>query len=337
MGKPRRPRHCAPARGAIAARQARKLGANGWRSTAATLAAEEIEAVVVGLAAGAWEYTELKTPPPEEERRAPLTAATILGEDRRRRSAFERRGDRCRSLTRAHARNDAGQSVLPTISPTSPDIAARHTWRSPSSAALRWSPGDWFVPVRRAGNSAGTEADRNRVHGGEAGAQARRAGREGTLLRQRRNLHQARAGHGRHEVRHVRRGRRARRNGGDRAAASCRSMSSGLFGATTNMPSGTAMKPVTCGQSFREIHRDHQHGRRGRLVLADVLSYARRFDPAVVIDAATLTGACVIALGHTATGIIRNDEGAGAAKCSLRANAQANQGGHFRCGTTTRS
>jgi leucyl aminopeptidase len=43
-------------------------------------------------------------------------------------------------------------------------------------------------------------------------------------------------------------------------------------------------------------------------VLADVLSYARRFDPAVVVDAATLTGACVIALGHTATGIFSSDE-----------------------------
>ena len=46
----------------------------------------------------------------------------------------------------------------------------------------------------------------------------------------------------------------------------------------------------------------------GRLVLADVLSYARRFDPAVVVDAATLTGACVIALGHTATGVFSSDD-----------------------------
>ena len=43
-------------------------------------------------------------------------------------------------------------------------------------------------------------------------------------------------------------------------------------------------------------------------MLADVLSYARRFKPAAVIDAATLTGACVIALGHTATGVFGNDE-----------------------------
>ena len=43
-------------------------------------------------------------------------------------------------------------------------------------------------------------------------------------------------------------------------------------------------------------------------MLADVLSYAQRFKPAAVIDAATLTGACVIALGHTATGVMGNDD-----------------------------
>jgi leucyl aminopeptidase len=46
----------------------------------------------------------------------------------------------------------------------------------------------------------------------------------------------------------------------------------------------------------------------GRLVLADLLHYAKRFEPAAVIDAATLTGACVIALGNTASGIFGSDE-----------------------------
>ncbi|RMF67542.1 MAG: aminopeptidase, partial [Calditrichaeota bacterium] len=45
----------------------------------------------------------------------------------------------------------------------------------------------------------------------------------------------------------------------------------------------------------------------GRLILADALSYARRFDPDAVIDLATLTGACVVALGHHATGLLGND------------------------------
>ncbi|MDF2772787.1 MAG: cytosol aminopeptidase, partial [Geminicoccaceae bacterium] len=84
----------------------------------------------------------------------------------------------------------------------------------------------------------------------------------------------------------------------------------GIFGATTNMPSGTAVKPGDVvishlGKSIEIINTDAE----GRLVLADLLSYARRFKPAAVIDAATLTGACVIALGHTATGVLGSDQG----------------------------
>jgi len=82
----------------------------------------------------------------------------------------------------------------------------------------------------------------------------------------------------------------------------------GLIGSTTNMPSGTAVKPgdvvkSMSGKFIEIINTDAE----GRLVLADVLSYARKFKPAAVIDAATLTGACVVALGHTATGVLGND------------------------------
>src|SRR3954466_16000559 len=83
----------------------------------------------------------------------------------------------------------------------------------------------------------------------------------------------------------------------------------GIVGATTNMPSGTAMNPGDVvqahnGKSIEIINTDAE----GRLVLADCLSYARRYDPDVVIDAATLTGACVIALGHSATGVFSSDD-----------------------------
>jgi leucyl aminopeptidase len=83
----------------------------------------------------------------------------------------------------------------------------------------------------------------------------------------------------------------------------------GMIGATTNMPSGTAVKPgdvvrASNGKYIEIINTDAE----GRLVLADVLAYARRFNPAAVVDAATLTGACVIALGHTATGVMGTDE-----------------------------
>src|SRR5439155_7329374 len=83
----------------------------------------------------------------------------------------------------------------------------------------------------------------------------------------------------------------------------------GLVGSTTNMPSGTAVKPgdvvrASNGKFIEIINTDAE----GRLVLADVLAYAKRYAPVAVIDAATLTGACIIALGHSATGVMGSDE-----------------------------
>ena len=83
----------------------------------------------------------------------------------------------------------------------------------------------------------------------------------------------------------------------------------GLVPATENMPSGTAIKPgdvVTSqlGKTIEIINTDAE----GRLILADALSYARRLGPSCVIDIATLTGAIVVALGHTATGLFGTDE-----------------------------
>ncbi len=83
----------------------------------------------------------------------------------------------------------------------------------------------------------------------------------------------------------------------------------GLIPSTENMPSGTAVKPgdvVTShlGKTIEIINTDAE----GRLILCDALSYARRYHPAAVIDIATLTGAIVVALGHTAAGVMGSDE-----------------------------
>jgi leucyl aminopeptidase len=80
--------------------------------------------------------------------------------------------------------------------------------------------------------------------------------------------------------------------------------------ATENMPGGGATKPgdvVTSmsGQTVEILNTDAE----GRLILSDALTYVERFDPACVIDVATLTGACVIALGHVATGLLANTDG----------------------------
>jgi leucyl aminopeptidase len=83
----------------------------------------------------------------------------------------------------------------------------------------------------------------------------------------------------------------------------------GLIPATENLPSGTAVKPGDVvkshlGKTIEIINTDAE----GRLILSDALSYVRRFKPAAVLDAATLTGAVVVALGHHAIGIMGNDE-----------------------------
>ena len=80
--------------------------------------------------------------------------------------------------------------------------------------------------------------------------------------------------------------------------------------AVENMPGGKATKPgdivkSMSGQTIEVLNTDAE----GRLILCDALTYSRRFKPAAVIDVATLTGACVVALGHHRTAIFSNDDG----------------------------
>ena len=76
-----------------------------------------------------------------------------------------------------------------------------------------------------------------------------------------------------------------------------------------NMPSGSAVKPgdvvkSLSGQTIEILNTDAE----GRLILCDALTYAERFKPAVVVDVATLTGACVVALGHHHSGLFTADD-----------------------------
>jgi leucyl aminopeptidase len=84
----------------------------------------------------------------------------------------------------------------------------------------------------------------------------------------------------------------------------------GIVPAVENMPGGNATRPgdvvrSMSGQTIEILNTDAE----GRLILADALTYAERFDPACVIDIATLTGACVIALGNVTSGLFANDDG----------------------------
>jgi leucyl aminopeptidase len=79
--------------------------------------------------------------------------------------------------------------------------------------------------------------------------------------------------------------------------------------AVENLPSGLATKPgdivkSMSGQTIEILNTDAE----GRLILCDALTYARRFKPDTIIDVATLTGACVIALGHHRTAVMSYNE-----------------------------
>lgn len=83
----------------------------------------------------------------------------------------------------------------------------------------------------------------------------------------------------------------------------------GLIPATENLPSGSALKPAdvirgVSGRSIEVVNTDAE----GRLILSDALSFACRLDPKAIVDLATLTGGCVVALGHHAIGLMSPDD-----------------------------
>src|SRR5690554_1301932 len=82
-----------------------------------------------------------------------------------------------------------------------------------------------------------------------------------------------------------------------------------VIAAAENMPDGGASRPgdivtTLSGQTVEILNTDAE----GRLVLCDALTYVKKYNPEAVIDMATLTGACIIALGHHATGLLSNNE-----------------------------
>jgi leucyl aminopeptidase len=83
----------------------------------------------------------------------------------------------------------------------------------------------------------------------------------------------------------------------------------GMVASAENMPGSKATKPgdvvkTMSGLTVEVLNTDAE----GRLVLADALTYAKRFKPKSVVDIATLTGACIVALGHSTSGLLSNDE-----------------------------
>jgi len=296
----------------LAARTAHRLGVGEMVWYSGQITPEETEAITIGLIAGSWEYADLKTPPPESERRKPLEKASILTnntDDFRRALSNGQAIGTGQSLARRLAMMPGNLCTPDYIAQTAGEIAARYgmgitvlgrremeaekmgsflavaqgTPQEPRLIAMEYKGGKPNAkPVVLVGKglcfdsggisikpAQGMEFMKFDMCGG--------AGVLGTMEA---------IGQMKPEVNVV-----------------------GIVGATTNMPSGTAMNPgdvvkAQNGKSIEIINTDAE----GRLVLADCLSYAKRFNPDVVIDAATLTGACVIALGHTASGVFSSDD-----------------------------
>lgn len=296
----------------LAARTAHRLGVGELVWYSGEISPEEVEVITLGLIAGSWEYIDLKSPVPEADRKKPLEKAIILtnntDETRRGLNNGKAIGDG-QSLARRLAMMPGNLCTPDYLAETARDIGKRYgmevtvlgrkdlenekmgsflavaqgTPQDPKLIAIQFNGGKPNAkPVVLVGKGLCFDSGGISIKPAQ-GMEFMKfdmCGAAGVL-----GAMEA-VGQLKPEVNVV-----------------------GIIGATTNMPSGTAMNPgdvvkASNGKSIEIINTDAE----GRLVLADCLTYARKFSPDVVIDAATLTGACVIALGHTASGIFSSDE-----------------------------
>ncbi|MBI2796014.1 MAG: leucyl aminopeptidase [Gemmatimonadetes bacterium] len=298
---------------ALAARRARQLGVPTLALHAPGASRpDEIEALTAGLMAGAWEYAELKSPPPPTDLRPALESATIVVADVAKAKAglaagtalgegqaLARRlammpGNLCtpgylagaaREIGRRHKLpvTVLGRKELEKLGAGSFLSVAQGTPQDPKLVAIeymRGRKGDKPIALVGKGVCFDTGGISIKPAPGMEFMKFDMSGAAGVL-------------------------------GAIEAIARMNLKVNvvGLLGATTNMPSGTAINPgdvvrAMNGKTIEITNTDAE----GRLILADVLGYARRYAPAVIVDAATLTGACVIALGHNATGAFGTDE-----------------------------
>jgi leucyl aminopeptidase len=297
---------------ALAARQAHRMGAGRMAFWVAGADAAAVEHAAVGLNAGAWEFTETKTAPPAQERRAPLTDAVLLVPDE---NAAEPGLLAGRAIAEGHALARRlgmmpGNLCTPDyLAHTAREIAERHGMQVTvlGRAEMEAQRMGSFLCVAQGTPQEPRLVTLEHRKGRGAGKPIVLVGKGlcfdsgGISIKPAQGMEWMKfdmSGAG---------GVLGAMEAIGRLALPIDVV--GIIGATTNMPSGTAVKPGDVVQShlgkyIEIINTDAE----GRLVLADLLSYARRFDPAAVIDAATLTGACVIALGHTATGVFGPDE-----------------------------
>ncbi len=268
----------------------------------------ELEQVVVGASMGAWEYRELKTPPTEPK--TPLERITVLvpdeadagpglasGESVAAGYALARRlqmmpGNLCTPDTLADAARDIaarhgldvtvlGRREMEALRMGSLLAVAQGTPQEPRLIALEYRGAGDARPVVLAGKGVcfDTGGISIKPAPGMEWMKYDMSGAAGVL-------------------------------GAMEAIARLKLKINvvGLVGAVTNMPSGTAINPgdvvqASNGTFIEIVNTDAE----GRLVLADVLHYAKKYEPVAVVDAATLTGAVVIGLGNSLMGVLGTD------------------------------
>lgn len=298
---------------ALAARNAAtKLGSGAMAFFMDDLTPQHIEAATAGAHAGVWQYLDTKTPPPESERKRPLSDVTIVAADTDENRAALETGNAIgvgQSLTRTLGMTPGNICTPDYLARTAQEVAERYGMRFTSldRAGLESEKMGSFLSVAQ-----GTPQEPRLVaieySGGNAGdAPVVLIGKGicfdsgGISIKPAQGMEWMKFD----------------MSGAGAVIGTMEVVGRmklpinvvGVFGATTNMPSGTAMNPgdvvrSQLGKYIEIVNTDAE----GRLVLADLLSYARRFNPAAVIDSATLTGACVIALGHTATGVLGTNQ-----------------------------
>ncbi|MGH7713591.1 MAG: leucyl aminopeptidase, partial [Gemmatimonadaceae bacterium] len=296
----------------IAARQAQRLGATTLSIWAATNDQRALEAIGIGAQVGAWEYSELKTPAPPAEKRGLIESIELLVSDARRASravANARAIGEGYAIARRLAMMPGNLCTPAYLAETASALAKRHRMRLTilGRGDMQKSKMGAFLAVAQ-----GTPEDPKLV---AMEYQGGRKGQAPIVLIGKGICFDS----GGISIKPAERMEWMKYDmcgaagviGAMEAIARLKLRVNvvGIFGATTNMPSGTAYKPgdvvrASSGKTIEVINTDAE----GRMVLADLLTYAKRFAPAVAVDAATLTGACVIALGNTATGIFASDD-----------------------------
>jgi leucyl aminopeptidase len=294
----------------IAARFARRTGARQMAWYHGTSDERTIENAAIGITLGAWEYTETKSPPPEDEQRPELEEAIVIGAgDKRTERALETGvaiGEGM-TLARRVAMMPGNMCTPEYLAETGTAIAKRYGMKATVMGRKEMEAEGMGAFL---GVAQGTPQDPKLIaieHKGGSGAPIVLVGKGlcfdsgGISIKPAQGMELMKF---------------------DMCGAAgvlgamdvigrldLKANVVGLIGSTTNMPSGTAFKPGDVlkshlGKFIEVVNTDAE----GRLVLCDLLSWARRYEPVAVVDAATLTGACVIALGHTASGVFGNNE-----------------------------